>query len=69
MRCVRSENCGVRCVKMEMQNGIEPKTKKAPNFWRLYRNLAQENYFLNLAYLFLNLSIRPAVSNNLDFPV
>lgn len=26
-------------------------------------------YFLNLAYLFLNLSIRPAVSTNLDFPV
>jgi hypothetical protein len=27
------------------------------------------NYFLNLAYLFLNLSIRPAVSTNLDLPV
>ncbi len=29
----------------------------------------QEAYFLNLAYLVLNLSILPAVSSNLDFPV
>lgn len=35
----------------------------------LNRFTGGEDYFLNFEYLFLNLSIRPAVSTNLDLPV
>jgi len=44
--------------------------KKTPQNWRVLYNLKNDNYYLPcLAYLVLNLSIRPAVSISLDLPV
>jgi hypothetical protein len=43
--------------------------KKTPTKWRSFYYLITANYLLNLAYLVLNLSIRPAVSTNLVLPV
>ena len=47
---------------VENKKAFSLKTEGLTIFFRL-------TYFLNLAYLVLNLSIRPAVSTNLDFPV
>ena len=44
--------------------------KKTPQNWGVYYYLKTDKYYLPcLAYLVLNLSIRPAVSISLDFPV
>lgn len=43
--------------------------KKSPTFVEDFKYFNVANYFLNLAYLVLNLSIRPAVSTILVLPV
>jgi hypothetical protein len=62
---VVSIQCSVKVLKIM----IKQETKKPSIDRRLLNCIVRNNYFLNFEYLFLNLSIRPAVSTNLDFPV
>ncbi len=61
--------CYQTCMFSNGKEKLEHKKSLAEIQQGFLYTIVRLNYFLNLAYLFLNLSILPAVSTNLDLPV